>query len=210
MTKRRVTATAGLVIACRALAVAAQSPEPAPSFTSLATYAISFPLGDTRRFVATPSWAGAGWEGLWALSANLSAGFAVGMHDFYDHSFSTENFLSGSATGDQLRDLVLTTLMATVRWCPVGQRAVRPFVGVGSGGLYAQQYYQLQPSSPFSRAALHFVVAPEAGAEIHVIDGVDADAGLRYTTPRTGGSYLGGGARSFRYVTLSVGIAERW
>lgn len=178
------------------------------AFTNLTTLAISFPVGDTRRYVSVPSWAGVGWEGQWTVRKGLLAGVGFSAHDFYDRSHGTTNFPSGSATGDQLRDLLLITAMGTGRWYPRKDQ-LGPYVASGAGVVFAQQYYQLGLSPGFMRTAFHLAVAPETGVAIPVMPGVAAALGLRYTMASSGGRYLGGGSRKNRFVTVTFGFAER-
>jgi hypothetical protein len=177
-------------------------------FTAVTSYTLSLPLGDTRRFVTMPSWLGMNWEGAWMLNPHTSAGLAFGVHDFNNASTGTTNFPSGSATGQQLRDLLVTTLMGTGRWYPVAGRSHRPYVGLGAGLVHADEMYTLGFSQT-SRSAWHFAVAPEAGWVFPLIEGIEALVAARYTSPAPAGQYIGGGQRRFPFATLSFGLIER-
>jgi hypothetical protein len=177
-------------------------------FTNLATYGVSFPVGDTHSFISQTSWMGVGMEGQWRYRRTTTVGVAVAVYDFSDETDGTTNFSSGSATGEQFRDLVSVSLMGTGRWFPRGVAGRGPYLGIGAGGLYAQQSYQLGVMPQFVHDGVHLVVAPEAGVAIPIFDGVDALVNVRYTIPSSAGRYLGGGTRSFRFVTLGIGLAE--
>jgi hypothetical protein len=53
------------------------------------------------------------------------------------------------------------------------------------------------------------VVAPDIGYIMRVPAGVDVVVNARFMVPNSAGSYLGGGPRSFQFVALGFGIAER-
>jgi hypothetical protein len=178
------------------------------TFTSIASYSISIPAGDTRRFVNNPSWFGLNWEGAWTLTGSTSAGVAFGVQDFRDMSFGTTNFPSGAATGDQVRDLLIVTFMGTGRWFPFGVRLHRPYLGLGAGLAYGNETFELGLANT-SRSALHLAIAPEGGWQFPLFDGVAMRLGVRYTFTTSNGGYIGGGSRSFPYGTFSVGILER-
>lgn len=183
-------------------------PYPEPHFTSLAFYLVSVPTGDTRRFASEPSWLGISMEAQWRFQRHAAAGIAIGVSDFSHRSNGTTNFSSGSATGEQLRDLVAVTVAGTTRWY-FGPRPGRgTYLGVATGFLIAQQTYQLGVMPQFVRSALHLAVTPEMGVAIPVFDGVDAVVSARYTLPSRAGDYLGGGARRFQFLTIGVGLAE--
>jgi len=178
------------------------------TFTSTASYSISIPSGDTRHFVTTPSWFGVNWDGSWMLTGSTSAGVAFGVQDFRDVSFGTTNFPAGAATGQQVRDLLVVTAMGTARWFPFGVRLHRPFLGLGAGVVHAGQTFDLGVSE-VRRNALHLAIAPEAGWQFPVFDGVAARVGARYTFPTSNGGYVGGGSHHYPYATFSIGLIER-
>src|SRR5690349_14875748 len=129
-------------------------------FTSLTTWAVSMPLGDTKRFVKSPSWTGITWAMQWNHE-KPATGVEFGLHDFYDQSTGTTTFGAGAATGTQFRDLLVTTAMATARWYPFGSGR-GPSLGIGAGGMYAQQSYQLGIQSQLIRSGFQVAIAPEA------------------------------------------------
>ncbi len=176
-------------------------------FTSLTTWAVSMPLGDTKRFVKSPSWTGITWAMQWNRE-KMATGFEFGLHDFYDQSTGTTTFGAGAATGTQFRDLLVTTAMATARWYPFGSGR-GPSLGLAAGGMYAQQSYQLGIQSQLIRSGFQLAVAPEAAIAVPVFADIAAVFTTRYTAPASADGYLGGGSRRFRYLTFSVGFAER-
>jgi hypothetical protein len=177
-------------------------------FIAVTSYTFSVPLGDTRRFVTMPSWLGMNWEGAWMLTEHASAGLAFGVHDFNDASTGTTNFPSGSATGQQMRDLLVTTFMGTGRWYPLADRTHRPYIGLGAGVVYSDEMYTLGFTQT-SRSAWHLAVAPEAGWIFPMIEGIEAMLTARFTSPVSTGEYIGGGPRRFPFATISIGLIER-
>jgi hypothetical protein len=178
-------------------------------FASVATYSLSIPTGDTRQFLSTPSLMGVAWEAHWVARATTTA-VSIGVHDFYDRSGGTTDFDQGSATGEQLRDLLVATVMANGRWFPAGIAGRGPYVNLGVGALFMQQSYQLGVMPQLIRSAIHLAVAPEIGAVHRLFDGVDAVASARYMLPTASGRYLGGGTRRPQFLTINLGIAEHF
>lgn len=180
------------------------------SFTSVTMYEVSAPLGDTRRFVAGVSWVGLSWEGRWAVSRRAAAGVSLGLNDFSDSFTGTTNFPSGAATGPQFRYLLSAPVLAKGYVYPLDGERVRWFAGGGAGVAHVDQVFQLG-TRPVGRRGWHLAVAPEVGAELYDFDGgLTAVVSVRYNAPFATGNYVGGGARSFQYLTLRLGMGELW
>jgi hypothetical protein len=195
------------VVGCLAACAPAGAQDDVQSFASLTSYVLSIPTGDTRRFITTPSWLGLTWEGVWAVGRRNAVGVALGVHDFNDASSGTTNYSWGAATGDQTRNLMVTSLMATGRWYPLAERTRRLHLGLEGGVLYSEETYQLGGSRTV-RGAGHLAVAPEAGWQFPIVHGVDGVVSARYTFPTHRGDYIGG-SRSYPFATVSFGILER-
>jgi hypothetical protein len=208
-----VTATV-LATAARADRANAQYPVGTPepvreeNFTNLGSYSIAVPIGDAHRFTNGMSWLGIGWEGQWRVRTRTVAGASLTLNHFYDETRGTTNFGSGSVTGFQHRDLLLAGAMATGRWFLDRAAGHGAYVGLGAGGQWVQQYYQLGVNSQLSRSGFHWVLAPEIGVAKRVMDGTELVIGLRYTAPAAAGDYVGGGARKFSFLSLSFALAE--
>jgi hypothetical protein len=180
------------------------------SFISLTMYEVAAPLGDTRRFLSGPSWLGLSWEGRWSVSRRAAAGVSVGFNDFSERFSGTTNFPSGAATGPQFRYLLSLPLLATGYAYPLGGERVRWFAGGGAGVAHIDQVFQLG-TRQVGRRGWHLAVAPEVGAEMYDFNGdLVGVVSLRFNAPFATGDYVGGGARSFQYLTLRVGMGERW
>jgi hypothetical protein len=180
--------------------------ESVQNYSSVATYAISFPSGDARDFVNTPSWIGFMWDGVWRVRSNTTAGVSFGVHNFSRSSFGTSNYEWGATTGEESRTLVVTTAMATGRWYPDLWATRRLHVGLGAGLAYSSETYQVGLLESV-RGAAHLAIAPEAGWTFPLLDGVDAMVSARYTLPASGGSYLAG-SRHHPFATLGFGLLE--
>ena len=195
------------LMGCLSVAASLGAQESERRFAGVTSYLLSLPSGDTRDLTTTPSWLGISWEGVWAVGPRTSAGVAFSIHDF-NHGFSgTANYPWGAVTGAQTKNLTVTTAMATGRWYPPADRTRRLHLGLGAGVAYSEETYQLGVSQA-NRSATHFAVAPEAGWQFPIVNGVDGMLGARYTIPATGGHYLGG-ARSHPFATVSFGVLER-
>ena len=181
--------------------------ESVQNFSSLTSYAVSIPTGDTRGFITSPSWLGLSWEGVWAVGRNAGAGMAFSVHDFNHDSFGTVNYEWGASTGQHQRTLLVTTAMATGRYYPMAPLTLRPYVGLGAGIVYSEESYRLGISQ-VDRSAVHLALAPEAGWQFPLVSSVDGVVSLRYTIPAVTGDYVGG-SRSYPFATVSFGIVER-
>ena len=188
---------------------AARAQDAEPPFINIGSYAIAIPLGDTHDFVPNLSWFGANWEGQWRYKPKTSVGVSLGLQDFFDQTRGTTTFSSGAVTGQQSRELLLGTVMGIGRYYPGSTLGRGPYLGLGAGGQFAQQYYQLGVTNPIGRSAFHLAIAPEIGVVTPIMEGLDAVFTARFTATTSAGNYLGGGARSFKYITLGVGMAER-
>jgi hypothetical protein len=60
-------------------------------------YSVAVPIGDTHRFDASGSWAGANWEGRWLGWPHMSVGTLVGFNEFYQRQSGTFDFPGGAA-----------------------------------------------------------------------------------------------------------------
>lgn len=203
---RALLAAAAIAALC-ATPVKAQDDD--ADFISVGSYAVSIPFGDTHRYVGRPSFMGVTWDGMWPLQNRLWGGVQLGLNDFSNQDDGTTNFPSGSATGFQVRDLLVMSVLGTARWYAFGPTPRGPFIGLGAGGEYVSQFYQLGPISPFNRTGVHLTAAPEVGFVRPIMTDIDAVITVRFSTPVSAGDYLGGGRRSFRFMTLSFGLAER-
>lgn len=181
---------------------------PAQRFTSASGYTFAVPLGDTRDFVTTPSWIGIAWDGRWELTPHLSTTVGLSFQDFYASSFQTTNFASGAATGQQVRDLIAANMMGGVRFYPFPRASNRAYIALSGGAVYAGQYFQLGLSQ-INRDDIRPAIAPELGFETPVFDGIDAVFNMRYSIPARTTNHIGGGARSFQYLTFGIAFAER-
>ena len=175
-------------------------------FATMTTYEVSIPVGDTRRFIHAASLLGLTWEGRWAVASRASAGFMLGINEFSQRSTGTTNFPSGAATGPQFRYLLSMPLIATGYVYPLRSNHYQFYLGGGAGVARVDQLFELG-TRQLGRGSWHFVVAPEAGAEVH---GIREDfvglVSVRYNAPLAMGDYVGGGPRSFRHVTIRIGF----
>jgi hypothetical protein len=177
-------------------------------FMSITTLELSAPLGDTRNYVKSTAGPGLTWEGRWKMRQSAAAGVQLTVSQFSEHTDDTMTFPSGAVTGDMLRHLVTGQVLGTAYWYPVKREKVRWYAGGGLGGGHADQDFDLG-THRVSRSAWHMLIAPEVGAEIRRRDSLFVGVvSLRYNAPISSGNYLGGGKRSFQYLTLRIGLGE--
>lgn len=195
-------------IALSGPALNAQVSDRPDNFASVATVTMSIPFGDARRFVSNPSWMGISWEGQWTVQKSIVAGGLLGIQDFFKRSDETVDFPTGSATGEQARELTMGTILATSRWYPGGMRWRGMFLGLGAGTIWVQESFQLGVFDPIVNSAFHLAVVPEAGFTVRIFEGVEGMVGARYSLTSPTGSYLGGGSRNFHFLTLTFSVME--
>lgn len=186
----------------------AQETYASDNFASVATFTISVPFGDARRYVSSPSWLGINWEGQWTVQKSLVIGALLGMHDFFEHDDETVEFPSGAATGDQARELTMATMLATTRWYPGGMRWRGIMLGLGAGTIWVRESFQLGVFDPILNSAFHLAVVPEAAVTIPIFEGVQGMVGVRYSLTGPAGSYLGGGDRRYHFLTFTFSVME--
>ena len=186
----------------------AQEPERPDNFASMATFTVSVPFGDARRYVSTPSWLGINWEGQWTVQRSLVVGALLGMHDFFERDDDTVEFPSGAATGEQARELTMATMLVTTRWYPGGMRWRGVVLGLGAGTIWARESFQLGVFDPILNSAFHLAVVPEAGVMVPIFEGIQGMVGVRYSITGASGSYLGGGERRYHFLTFTFSVME--
>ena len=135
-------------------------------------------------------------------------GALLGMHNFFERSDGTMDLPSGSATGEQARELTMVPMLAIGRWYTGGTRWRGVMLGLGVGAMWARQSFQLGVFDPIHHSAFHPAIVPEAGVTIPIFEGVKGMIGLRYSMAAPAGDYLGGGRRSFQFVTLTASVIE--
>ena len=210
-TLRFACASAVVVAVAVSAATPASAQNPAPdSYINIGTYTIGIPVGDTHRFINAPvGWFGVAWEGQWPFRSHLAKGLSFSLQDFSDSKAGTTTFPSGAITGHQNSELLMMALMGTVRWYPGIRWGHGLYLGMGAGGEFDQQYYTVGFSRQMVRSGVHLLIAPDIGVITRVMGDIDMVINARFMVPSSAGSYLGGGPRSFQFVALSVGIAER-
>jgi hypothetical protein len=160
---------------------------------AIGRYHWSLPVGDTKDYADNDSWVGVALEGRRFIAQDLSTSFLFGWTEFYDR------------TAEQDRNLrIIPVLLGGQRYLgrPGG---VQPYVGL-SLGIYWIRQTQDSESSAFAAEDVLFGVAPEVGLAIPLRREVAMIFSTRYDVPFSGGDFLGG-AQSFRYWSLGLGLA---
>ena len=160
---------------------------------AIARYSWSLPLGDTKDFADNDSWLGLAIEGRRFIAADLSTSFQVGWTEFHERTDSEDRKLR-----------VIPFLLGGQRY--IGRPGgIQPYIGVNFGLYWIEQSVD-GGTSDFSAEDVLFGVAPEVGLAIPLRPEVAMIVGTRYEIPFSGGDFLGG-AQSFRYWSLGLGLA---
>lgn len=181
-----------------------------------ATYAPGVAIGDTRDFAGSGSWIGFSIDGRKVWRESVMLGFTAGVNEFYQNTTETVQLQSGAVSGGQYRHLLQFPLLLAANWfprlapsdaAPRDMRRVQPFIGTGIGAYYVRQRFEIGTTAA-QESNWQFGVAPEAGLAVPMGGGGSfATLVARYHLPVGGGDFLGGGSRSFSYLTLGVGAS---
>lgn len=196
MRLRSVVLAVGL--AC-ALAPAAQA-----QYYGGLQYNWSLPVGDTKDFVDNDSWIGLALDGQWLRGDRASIGFVLGWNELYQRTSETIVFTGGAATGDQYRHFNIFPLLLSGRFL-LRSEGTRPYVGLGAGGYWIFQRFDFGQSS-FSQDDIVFGVMPEIGVLVPMRSGAGLQLSARYHVPFSAGDWIGGGERSWQYLSIGVGV----
>jgi outer membrane protein len=160
---------------------------------AIGRYQWSLPLGDTKEFTDNDSWLGFAIEGRRFIAADLSTSFLAGYTEFHER------------TDDEDRTLrVIPFMLGGQRY--IGRPGgVQAYLGLHFGVYWIRQSVE-GGSTDFSAEDVLFGVAPEVGLAIPLRPEVGMIVGTRYEVPFSGGDFLGG-AQSFRYWSLGLGLA---
>jgi opacity protein-like surface antigen len=199
---RLLLASAAAVALLPAAAVAGE-PAAAPirSLWSV-TYQMGHPTGDVSGFVDATCWAGFRMDARFFPLQRLSAGLATDWTR-YDETFPmlTQSTPDGAVSGPVYRYVDTFSVRATAHWYPLAG-AVRPYLGVGIGGIWTYQYQQ---SADLARTDTQFglTVGPDVGVVVAFAQGIAVDAGAAWAwTPADLGD-----TKDAQWLTWRVGLA---
>ena len=167
------------------------------------TYAVSFPLGDTKDFADGVSWRGLGFDYAKFLGAgeSTSVGFTAAWVVFNEKKPSETTIKDNLAVnGTQFRYLNSFPLLVVGRKY-FGSEAVKNFVGLGVGTIHNQQRLEVGTFA-FEDNQWHFALAPEVGVKFRISYDIYWDLFARYNY-----SFKAGTIDAQSYITLQTGIS---
>ena len=171
------------------------------------SYSVSIPSGHTREFTNHTSLIGLSIAGRRFLGSALSVGLDLGWNELYWKTSQPLRVGNATVSGQQYRDLNIFPLFLSTHFYLGHARGFRPYLGVNAGGYYIVQRFTVGLSE-IEADHWHLGLAPEAGILIPLGEGWNAILTGKYHYPLEAGNYLGG-SRSFRYISIGVGLAAR-
>jgi hypothetical protein len=205
MTRRTLPRLAlGLALGATALPVASAQAQYYGNFHW--NYAV--PMGDSKRFTDNGSWLSFAMEGRRVVSPNVTVGFYAGYTEFWDATIDFLQTGNAALTGDQYRDLIELPLMVTAHYYPGSGAAgtVRPFLGLGVGTYWVQQYLEIGTSA-LRADHWHFGMMPQVGVAVPVRVLTYATLTATYHYAFSNGNYIGGQDLTPRYWDFGIGFA---
>ena len=145
------------------------------------SYPISFPMGNLHDYSSNVSFRGISLEFNKKTSPQTTAGLEVGWNVFYQQ-VDRKVYHDGNAsiTGVQYRYTnAVPIILGGKYYAKTGSRALRPYVGVGLGTLYANRttdfgLYEITSDG------WQFLIRPEAGIDMQFARGESFFLGAKY------------------------------
>lgn len=175
---------------------------------AVATYTISFPGSNTKTYIDETSFRGVqlGVRGAPWRGRPIYLGLTMGWEVFSFETSEPIQLESGTISGHQRRYLNAVPMLATVHYYFGNQDSWRVFAGLGAGGIYALQTFEIGVYS-FEHGTWHLGLAPEVGAQIPVTSGTDLYLAGHYDYAFEAGESLNGDAMAWNYWSIDVGFA---
>jgi outer membrane protein W len=136
----------------------------------LATYQVSFPLGDTKDFIKDVSWRGFGLDFRYTVQKDVSVGFVTGWNIFYEQINETTQLQGntpGAITGLSNRYTNFVPVMLNAHYYLGEKGQYRPYIGLCAGGYYVDQEMQIGIADVINDS-WEWGIAPELGIIIPV------------------------------------------
>lgn len=168
----------------------------------LLSYPVSFPLGDLHNYSSNVSFRGINVEYDKKMQPKTAADIEIGWNIFYQH-VNQKTYTEGTASisGVQYRYTNAVPIIAGGKYYPAtANKAIKPYVGLGFGTLYANRRTDFGLYRIVSEA-WQFCIRPEAGLEFKMGYGVSLFIGAKYYWAFDAGE-LGGQP----YLSVNLGI----
>jgi hypothetical protein len=174
-----------------------------------ATWDISFPLEDTKKFVDETSFRGFGLDFRNAIRPNTTIGITTAWEVFHERtseSVQVENDIAGiTVTGSQDRYINSFPLMLGVHRYFGEEGGARPYVGINAGGFILIQTLRVGLAE-WEDDTWEWGLMPEAGLVMPLQSGAALIVNARYNWALTGED-LNGEDRELTYWGIRVGFA---
>jgi len=133
----------------------------------MASYPVSFPMGDLHSYINKPGFRGISFEFNKAISHETYAGLEVGWNVFYQH-VTKQEYKDGTASvaGVQYRYInAFPIIVGGKYYMHTGSKAAYPYAGIGAGTVYVERatnfgLYQIY------KDAWQFCMRPELGLDL--------------------------------------------
>lgn len=176
----------------------------AQDWFTTATYQVSFPVEDTKRFTDEISFIGGGIDFRKKLTGGTTAGIYMAWNVFHDRTDGTLDIASGAVTGTQDRYINSFPIMIGLYQYFGNRRSIRPYLGVNGGGFLFVQSFRIGISD-FEEDSWEWGVAPEAGFVFPIQTGAWFVINGRYNWSPTVESLAGNDA-TLTYYQLNLGF----
>jgi len=131
-------------------------------------YSMGFAIGDMNDFISAPSFRGITFEYHKLVQDNIGVGFEIGWNAFYERKdYATYTKDTRSLTGVQFRYCDAVPMLATVNYYFSPDQQITPFVGLGIGTQYTQNYLSMGMYA-LTENVWHFAMKPEIGVNFNV------------------------------------------
>lgn len=134
----------------------------AQDWFTTATYQVSFPVEDTKRFTDEISFIGGGIDFRKKLTGGTTAGVYMAWNVFHERTNEKLDLEFGAVTGSQDRYINSFPIMFGLYQYFGNRRSIRPYIGVNGGGFLYIQSFRIGITE-IEEDTWEWGVAPEAG-----------------------------------------------
>jgi hypothetical protein len=189
---------AGLLLASMA------TPSLAQNWYGIATWNISVPTEDTKKFVDETSFRGFGLEFRKEFRPATTVGIMASWEVFHTRTTETLEFGSGTVTGSQDRYINSFPIMLGLHRYLGAEGGTRPYLGINAGGFILIQTLRIGLAE-VEDDSWEWGVMPEAGIVVPIDRGAAFIANARYSWALTGENLTGNDA-TLSYWGIRVGF----
>lgn len=136
----------------------------------MATYQVSFPAGDTQKFVDEVSFRGAGLDFRRTLSGGTSAAVMMAWNVFHERTEGTLDFGYGAVSGSQDRYINSFPVMIGILQYFGNKRSTRPYIALNGGGFVLIKTFRIGVTE-IEEDEWEWGLAPEVGVVIPITTG---------------------------------------